>query len=96
MSSKNDFQIGPLIQQFLREQGLETPLNEYRIVQAWPEVAGKVIEKYTGQVFVKNRILNVQIRSASLKHNLSMGRAILTKKLNDFVGADVISDIRFY
>lgn len=94
--SKEDFHIGGLIQQFFREYGLETPLNEYRIVQAWPEVAGKVIEKYTGQIFVKDRVLNIQIRSASLKHNLSMGRSILTKKLNDYVGADVISDIRFY
>lgn len=94
--SKNDFSVGPLIQQFLRENGLETPLNEYRIVQAWPVVAGKVIEKYTGQVFVKNRVLNVQIRNASLKHNLSMDRGTLARRLNEAVGADVISDIRFY
>ena len=31
----------------LREQGLETPLNQKRLVEAWPRVAGPVITRYT-------------------------------------------------
>ena len=30
-------QVGTLIHQFLREEGLETPYNEYRLIEAWPE-----------------------------------------------------------
>lgn len=96
MINNNDYHIGPMIRQILREQGLETPLNEFRIIQAWPQVVGETINKYTGQVFIKNRILNIQIKSASLKHNLNMSREVLTRKLNNYVNADVIKDIRFY
>ena len=34
--------IGQLMQEYLRNEGLETPLLEHRIVQAWQEVAGPV------------------------------------------------------
>mgnify|MGYP001349991132 CR=1 FL=1 len=31
-------QIGKLIQQFLRQESLESPLNEQRLLDAWPQV----------------------------------------------------------
>ena len=31
-------QIGKLIQQFLRQESLESPLNEQRLLDAWPEI----------------------------------------------------------
>ena len=30
-------QIGKLIQQFLRQESLESPLNEQRLLDAWPQ-----------------------------------------------------------
>ena len=34
--------IGDLIRQYLRQQGLESPLNEYRLIQGWSYVMGPV------------------------------------------------------
>ena len=34
-------QIGDMIRKFFRQNGLESPLNEYRLVQAWKEVVGE-------------------------------------------------------
>ena len=31
-------QIGKLIQQYLRQESLESPLNEQRLLDAWPQV----------------------------------------------------------
>ena len=33
-------QIGKLIQQFLRQESLESPLNEQRLLDAWPQILG--------------------------------------------------------
>ena len=85
-----------LLQQYLRLEGLETPLQEYRVVQAWPQVAGDAISRYTGQVFVRDGQLYVQIKSAPLRQNLSMQQTILTRRLNEYVGGTVISAIRFF
>lgn len=81
---------------FLREEGLETPLLEYRITQAWPEVMGEVINRYTKQVYVCSGKLHVQISSSSLRQNLMMEHKRITKKLNDHVGSIVISDVCFF
>lgn len=81
---------------FLREQGLETPLMEYRVTQAWPEVMGKTISRYTKQVFVRNGKLQVQLTSSNLRQNLMMEHKRIAQRLNDFVGSYVISDVCFF
>ena len=81
---------------FLREEGLETPLLEYRIVQAWPEVMGSTISRYTRQVFVREGKLHVQLTSAPLRQNLMMEHKRLAQKLNDHVGSYVVSDVCFF
>ena len=87
--------IGLLPSQYLREEGLETPLNEHRLVESWPQVMGPVISRYTGKRFIKDRTLYVQILSAPLKHELTMLRSSIVQKLNQHVQAQVITDIRF-
>ena len=81
---------------FLREEGLETPLLEYRVTQAWSEVMGQTISRYTKQVFVKESKLQVQITSAPLRQNLMMEHKRIAQKLNEHVGSYVISDVCFF
>lgn len=87
--------IGDIVRQYLRQEGLETPLNEMRVAAAWPEVMGQAVARYTGDVFVKNGILYVHLKSPALRANLMMGRGALVARLNDFVGAQVIHGIVF-
>ena len=79
----------------LREQGLETPLMQKRLVEAWPEVAGPVVVRYTLNTYIYNQTLFVRLSNPALRSDLSMMRGELVKKLNDVVGEQVITDIRF-
>lgn len=88
--------MGDALLSFLREEGLETPLLEYRITQAWPDVMGKTISRYTRQVFVRDGKLQVQITSAPLRQNLMMEHKRIAQKLNEHVGSYVISDVCFF
>lgn len=96
MIRKKEQKLGFLLQHFLREQGLETPLNEYRAVQMWPEIVGPAISRYVGKVFIKNCIMYVQIRSAALRENLTHQRTVLAQRVNQQIGAQVVNEIRFY
>lgn len=87
--------ITNLLNAFLREQGLETPLNQHRLIEMWPEVMGSVINQQTSNLFIKNQTLHVKIKSAALKSDLMMNRAALVQRLNEAVGAYVITDITF-
>ena len=87
--------IKELILRNLRAQGLETPLLQKRLMEAWPVVAGEAINQYTGSVTIRNQTLYVHLTSPALRADLSMQRSDYVKRLNDYVGSQVITDIRF-
>jgi len=87
--------IGELILKNLRAQGLETPLQQKRLIEAWPEVMGDMIAGYTQEVFIKNQTLHVKLTNPALRADLAMMRTDIVKKLNAAVGSQVIVEIRF-
>ncbi|MBR2149943.1 MAG: DUF721 domain-containing protein [Prevotella sp.] len=95
MFKRNVQQLKDLVLQALHEQGLETPLNQKRLVEQWPEVAGPLIARYTLNVYIYNQTLFVRLSNPALRSDLSMQRTELTQKLNAAVGEQVITDIRF-
>lgn len=95
MRRRNTEQLDSILARYLRNEGLETPLNEYRLVNAWSEVMGAAVARYTGKVYIYNRTLYVELLSPALRFNLFMRRVELVRRLNAYVNADVISDVRF-
>lgn len=88
--------IADLINIYLRKEGLETPLLQKRLIDAWGRVVGSVVEKYTTEKFIKNQTLFVKISNPALRYDLSMMRAQLVKRLNQQVKSQVIVDVRIY
>ena len=95
MFRKDVKSIKELILRNLRVQGLETPLLQKRLMDAWPVVAGEAISRYTSSVAIRNQTLYVHLTSPALRADLSMQRSEYVKRLNDYVGSQVITDIRF-
>ncbi len=87
--------IKDLVMSNLRENGLETPLLQKRLVDAWPEVAGPSVARFTREVSIYNQVLYVKLSSPVLRTELSMRRQSFIDKLNHVVGARIITDIRF-
>ena len=88
--------ISDLLNEFLREEGLETPLLEHRLIHsAWPEVVGKYAADCTEDLKIHNQVLYVRISSAVVRQELHMQRTELARKLNAYVDAFVITHIRF-
>lgn len=88
--------LGDIVLHCLRNNGLETPLMQRRVIESWEKVAGRVISKYTGEKFIKNQTLFVKIQNPALRADLSMMRGDLLNKLNAEVGNKVITELRFY
>ena len=95
MFKRNIESLKDILLRNLREQGLETPLMQKRLVEAWPEVSGPVVARYTLNTYIYNQTLFVRLSNPALRSDLSMMRGELVKKLNDVVGEQVITDIRF-
>lgn len=88
--------LGSVLNQVLRHEGLEIPLQHKRLCDAWEKVAGRVVARYSGERFIQNQTLHVRILNPALKQDLTMMRTQLVQRLNAEVGATVINDLRLF
>ncbi len=87
--------LGDVLRRYLRQEGLETPLNEYRLVDAWKDVVGPAITRYTTNLYIRRQVLYVHLSSSVVRQELLMAREMLVRNLNAQVGSQVIVDIVF-
>lgn len=95
MRKKNTELLSDVIRQVLGDLHLDRPLNEKRLIDAWPMVLGKNIVQYTSELSIRNRVLYVSLTSSVLRHDLFLSREEIKRSLNKHVGVEVIVDIVF-
>ena len=95
MFKRREKPVGQVVMQILRQQGLEMPLLQRRLMASWPVVAGQSVASYTTSLDIRNQTLFVKLSVPALRSELSMRRQELVRLLNSHVGAQVIADIRF-
>ena len=86
--------VGDTLLRYLRKECLDSPLNEFRLLEAWPQILGPAA-KYTTDLYIRNQTLYVHLTSAALRQELMMGRELLVRSLNQKVGSMVITNIIF-
>lgn len=86
--------ITELILPFLRAEGLETPLLEYRIThRGWNELMGSVIAMHTRNIYIYNQVLYLECDSPVVRQELSLRKSEIVYKLNKFVDAYIINRV---
>lgn len=94
---KRDFvTIGDAIGRMLREEGLEVPLYEHRLLHCWQEVIPAAFVPYIAEVSIRNQTLRMKVRSSVARNELFLRRKELVASLNAHIGYQVISDIQFF
>ncbi len=88
--------MSDILNGFLRANGLEMPLKQHRLVNAWDEVVGSVVARYTEEKSIRNQTLWVKISSPAVRAEVQMQRTRFVEELNNKVGGQVITDIRVY
>lgn len=98
--------VNTILAQWLRLNGIETPLAEYRLIKAWPEVVVDVlgdsfeerIKKATGNIYINAQILHVALTSPVLRQQLRMQAPLLVTRLNQASGSasPIITGIAYH
>ena len=96
MFKRDVLPLDEVLKKLLREEGLEMPPLQKRLVDAWEVVTGNVVSRYTAEKYIRNQTLFVKITNPALRQDLSMMRTQLVKRLNEQVGSFVISDIKIF
>ncbi len=87
--------IGTLIGNVVDDLGISRKIDEARIVEAWPEVAGPTISRMTSSSWVKGRTLFIKISSAAWRQELHLQREGWRDRINQQLGKDLVREIRF-
>lgn len=94
MFRQHPLKISDLMRVIIRQNGLETPLLQKRLIEAWDNVVGELIAKYTTEKYIRNQDLCVHIENPALRSEVSMMKTELIRKLNNTVGGQIIREIR--
>ncbi|MCK4919985.1 MAG: DUF721 domain-containing protein [Bacteroidales bacterium] len=93
MRRKETVKIREIVNAILKEQGLEGKMAENRLMNSWSELLGKTIANSTQDMYIKDSILFVHLRSSVIRHELMIIKKDLIEKLNEKAGIDIIQNI---
>ncbi len=88
--------IGDIVNELLRREGLETPLQQRRLLAAWDDLVGPLIAKNTTNRYIKNQTLFVNISRPAIRTEVKYRSSQLVAQLNAATGAFIISNIVVY
>ena len=94
MRRRNTMKLGDTLRFFWQDNPeLYHKMLEERVQRLWGELFGPSIAKYTSNVYVKNRVLYVQMTSSVVRSEMMALRKKLVATLNEHAGSDVIDDV---
>lgn len=96
-SSKNDstVHISQAIQELLKTQHLKPKFDEASVVVSWERIVGKAIARRTKRIYIRNKVLFVELQSPSLKHDLGYHKPHMLELFRKEFGEGVVSEIVF-
>lgn len=86
--------IGELIQELVRAYGIEHKLDEAKLRTVWPDIVGKVADKYTSRLFLKHNTLHIEFSTPMLKHELQFRKGEMLERLAEALGPGAVTDIK--
>lgn len=87
--------LGRLLRDGLKRFHLEKGVRERKAVSLWEHAAGPAVAAVTQAGTVRDGVLYIITRSSAWSQELSLLREQLMARINDELGAEAITDIRF-
>lgn len=92
--NKKEFQsVGQAIRDMLNSYRLTTKFDEANLIGSWERLAGKPIARRTKKIYIRNKVLFVELDSASMKHDFSLHKVQILEMFKKEFGAGIITDI---
>jgi len=73
--------IGQAIRQLLKEYHLKPKFDEANVVASWERIVGKPVAKRTKRIYIRNKVLFIELDSPAMKSDLSFHKNTFLKHL---------------
>jgi len=81
------------IRELLNSYRLTSKFDEASLIGSWERLAGTPIAKRTKKIYIRNKVLFVELDSPSMKHDFSLHKAQVLELFKKEFGAGIITDI---
>lgn len=95
MRRSNTQSLSDIIKEYIKSNQIERKLKEVDVVESWENLLGKSVASYTRNIYIRNRVLYVEISSSVVKHELFMMREEIKRKINEKEGEEIVRVIIF-
>lgn len=87
--------LGSVLKEVISSLGIDSKLNDARVVAAWYEIVGERIGREVEKAWMKGDRLIVRIKSPVWRQELHLNRELWCRRLNEELGEERITDIVF-
>lgn len=85
--------IRDVLGSFIEQNKLQKGIDKVDVAEAWGDVMGPAIAKYTTQIKLDGDRLMVQLSSSVLREELSYGKEKIRTNLNEQLGREIIKKV---
>jgi len=86
-------QIGEALRDFLNKSKLKSGLRAVQIEDAWEEIMGKTIARYTDKIQIINNTLFIYTSVGALKQELIYQKPKIIERVNEALHEKAITDV---
>lgn len=95
MRKKNDFELGELVDIFMRQPAYKDRLYLARIKLFWSKEMGKSIADNVQDMRLSRGKLYIRLESSVIRQELKFAKSSIIEKMNEVVGEEYITEVVF-
>jgi len=93
--TSNQATIGELVDKLIKAYRLDGKLKEMDIIDSWGDMMGIAVANRTKNIVIRNKTLFLTMDSSVMRQELSHGKSIIIKRINEKAGYEIINDVYF-
>jgi predicted nucleic acid-binding Zn ribbon protein len=95
MKSSNEYTLKQAIEALIDQYKIQEKLSETVVLNDWEKIVGKMIARHTKNIYIKKKILYVELDNAALRNELSYAKTKLVTAINKSLNSEAIDEIVF-
>ena len=87
--------LGDLVDRLMKAYQLDDKLAEIDVLSKWEEMMGKAVALRTRNIYIKDKVLILEIDSSVMREELMFGKKVIIQRINEVSGKELIIDVYF-
>lgn len=87
--------LGDVVDKLMKAYRLDGKLKEIDVLSKWEDMMGRAVFLRTKNLYIKNKILYLELDSSVMREELQHGKTIIIQRVNETAGSEIIVDVWF-